>query len=77
MENYLDTKSLTRDMPQLTSFTIGGQVIGIPFDASFLVTTVNKKLFTKAGITTMPTTIDEYTQDLQADQDEGRRRSTR
>ncbi len=42
----------------------GGHVIGIPYDASFLVTTVNKTLFEKAGITTMPTTIDEYTADL-------------
>jgi ABC-type glycerol-3-phosphate transport system substrate-binding protein len=64
MEKYVDTKSLTSDMPQLASFTIGGHVIGIPFDASFLVTTVNKKLFTKAGVTKMPTTIDQYTQDL-------------
>jgi ABC-type glycerol-3-phosphate transport system substrate-binding protein len=64
MESYLDTKSLTADMPQVSSFTIGGHVIGIPFDASFMVTTVNKKMFTKAGVTTMPTTIDEYTKDL-------------
>jgi multiple sugar transport system substrate-binding protein len=64
MENYVDTKSLIPDMPQLPSFTIGGHVIGIPFDASFLVTTVNKKMFTKAGVTKMPTTMDQYTQDL-------------
>jgi ABC-type glycerol-3-phosphate transport system substrate-binding protein len=64
MESYIDTKSLTGDMPQLASFTLGGHVIGIPFDASFLVTTVNKKMFTKAGVTKMPTTIDQYTQDL-------------
>jgi multiple sugar transport system substrate-binding protein len=64
METYVDTKSLTADMPQLASFTIGDHVVGIPFDASFLVTTVNKKMFTKAGVTKMPTTIDQYTQDL-------------
>jgi ABC-type glycerol-3-phosphate transport system substrate-binding protein len=64
MESYIDTKSLTGDMPQLASFTLGGHVIGIPFDASFLVTTVNKKMFTKAGVTKMPTTMDQYTQDL-------------
>ena len=64
MESYVDTKSLTADMPQLASFTIGGHVVGIPFDASFLVTTVNKKMFTKAGVNKMPTTIDQYTQDL-------------
>jgi multiple sugar transport system substrate-binding protein len=64
MENYLDTKGLASEMPQLTSFSSNGHVVGIPYDASFLVTTVNKKLFSKAGITTMPTTIDEYTADL-------------
>ena len=64
MEKYVDTKSMAPDMPQLASFTIGGHVIGVPFDASFLVTTVNKKMFTKAGVTKMPTTIDQYTQDL-------------
>jgi ABC-type glycerol-3-phosphate transport system substrate-binding protein len=64
MENYLDTKSLASEMPQLTSFASSGHTIGIPYDASFLVTTVNKNLFSKAGITSMPTTIDAYTADL-------------
>lgn len=64
MGNYVDTKSLAADMPQLASFMSGGQAVGIPFDASFLVTTVNQKMFNAAGITTMPTTMDQYTQDL-------------
>src|SRR5450631_1525012 len=64
MENYVDTKAMAADMPQLTSFTSSGHVIGIPFDASFLVTTINKPLFAKAGITAVPTTIDAYTKDL-------------
>jgi multiple sugar transport system substrate-binding protein len=64
MSNYLDTKSLATQMPQISSFSPNGQVIGIPYDASFLVTTVNKTLFAKAGITTMPTTLDEYNADL-------------
>lgn len=64
LENYLDTKSLTAEMPQLTSFSSNNHVIGIPYDASFLVTTVNKALFAKAGITTMPATIADYTADL-------------
>lgn len=64
LEKYLDTKALESDMPQLASFTYDGHVVGIPFDASFLVTTVNKDMFTKAGITTMPTTIEAYTDDL-------------
>jgi len=64
MDKYLNTKSMTADLPQLASFTTGGKVIGIPYDASFMVTTVNTDMFAKAGITTMPTTLDEYTNDL-------------
>jgi len=65
MENYVDTKALAADMPQLNSFTSNSHVVGIPYDASFMVTTVNKALFAKAAITTLPTTIDAYTKDLQ------------
>ncbi len=71
MEKYIDTKSLETDMPQLSSFTYQGKVVGIPFDSSYLVTTVNKDQFAKAGITTMPTTIAEYTKDLQTIQSKG------
>jgi ABC-type glycerol-3-phosphate transport system substrate-binding protein len=65
MEKYVDTKALAADMPQMNSFTSNSHVIGIPYDASFMVTTVNKQLFAKAGIATMPTTIGDYTKDLQ------------
>ena len=65
MEDYVNTSALKSDMPQLASFTAGNHVVGIPFDASYMVTTVNKKMFKQAGITTMPTTIDQYTKDLQ------------
>jgi len=65
MEKYVDTKAMASDMPQLSSFTSNSHVIGIPYDASFMVTTVNKQLFAKAGIATMPTTIGAYTKDLQ------------
>lgn len=64
LEGKLDTKSMSKDMPQLSSFTSGGHVVGIPYDASFMVTTVNKKMFAKAGIRQMPTTVAEYTKDL-------------
>ena len=53
------------DMPQMSSFTSNGKVYGIPFDSSYMVTTVNKAEFAKAGITTMPTTMDQYTKDLE------------
>jgi multiple sugar transport system substrate-binding protein len=71
MEQFLDTKTLAPDMPQIKSFTVGGHVIGLPYDASFMVTTVNKQMFTKAGITTMPATLDEYTSDLKKLQSQG------
>lgn len=64
MDTYLDTKALAADMPQLSTFTSDGRVVGIPYNSSFLVTTVNKKMFADAGITTMPTTIDQYTEYL-------------
>jgi multiple sugar transport system substrate-binding protein len=64
MESLLNASQLRAAMPQLPSFTVGGHLVGVPFDASFLVTTVNRSLFKRAGITTMPTTITQYTADL-------------
>jgi multiple sugar transport system substrate-binding protein len=71
LEDRLDTKSMGKDMPQLTSFTADGHVVGIPYDASFMVTTVNKKMFGKAGVHQMPTTLDAYTKDLQTIKQKG------
>ena len=51
MDEVLDTKAMESDMPQLASFTSDGKVVGIPYDASFMVTTVNKEMFDKAGVT--------------------------
>ncbi len=64
MEKFMDTGAAKADMPQLTSFTSDGHVVGVPYDASYMVTTVNTDLFTKAGITAMPTTMDAYTNAL-------------
>lgn len=64
MDSYLNTKTMAADMPQMASFTSGGHVVGIPYDASFMVTTINTKLFKKAGIKGTPQTMDEYTADL-------------
>lgn len=71
LETYLDANALKSDMPQLGSFTLDGHVIGVPYDSSYMVTTVNTDLFAKAGITTMPTTIDDYTNDLKQIKDKG------
>lgn len=65
MSDYVDVKGMAADMPQMSSFESNGVAYGIPFDSSYMVTTVNKSLFAKAGITTMPTTMDEYTKDLE------------
>jgi len=64
LNSYISPASLTSDMPQLKTFESNGQLIGVPFDSSFLVTTVNEKDFAKAGITTMPTTLSAWTADL-------------
>jgi multiple sugar transport system substrate-binding protein len=65
MSKYADVNSMAADMPQLSSFKSNGVVYGIPFDSSYMVTTVNKAMFARAGITTMPTTMTQYTADLQ------------
>jgi multiple sugar transport system substrate-binding protein len=64
MSKYMDVKSMQSDMPQMSSFQANSTVYGIPFDSSYMVTTVNKSQFAKAGITTMPTTMAQYTADL-------------
>jgi multiple sugar transport system substrate-binding protein len=61
MDSYLNTKSMAADVPQLASFTSDGHVVGIPYDASFMVTTVNTAMFRKAGADPQPKTMDEYT----------------
>jgi multiple sugar transport system substrate-binding protein len=64
VDQYVDTGKLKDDIPQLASFTYGGHVMGIPYDASFMVTTVNTDMFSKAGITQTPTTLQQYTDAL-------------
>jgi multiple sugar transport system substrate-binding protein len=64
LNKYFDVASLRSDMPQLPTFISDNELIGMPFDSSFLVTTVNTKDFAKAGITTMPTTLSAFTADL-------------
>jgi multiple sugar transport system substrate-binding protein len=56
LNKYFNVTSLRTDMPQLNTFISNKELMGVPFDSSFLVTTVNTKDFAKAGITTMPTT---------------------
>ena len=65
LQDYLDTEAMAADVPQLASFTSDGDVVGIPFDASIMVTTVNTEMFTAAGVATTPATMDDYTAALQ------------
>jgi multiple sugar transport system substrate-binding protein len=65
LNKYFNVTSLRTDMPQLNTFISNKELMGVPFDSSFLVTTVNTKDFAKAGITTMPTTLAGFTAALQ------------
>jgi multiple sugar transport system substrate-binding protein len=65
LNKYFNEASLSADMPQLNTFISNNELMGVPFDSSFLVTTANTKDFAKAGITTMPTTLAGLTAALQ------------
>jgi multiple sugar transport system substrate-binding protein len=65
LNKYFNVTSLGSDMPQLNTFVSDNELMAVPFDSSFLVTTVNSKDFAKAGITTMPTTLAGFTTALQ------------
>ncbi len=64
LNKYFNVSSLRSQYPQLDSFIRDGELIGMPSDSSLLVTTVNTKDFSAAGITKMPTTLTQYLADL-------------
>jgi multiple sugar transport system substrate-binding protein len=64
LNKYFNVASLKSDMPQIDTFVSDNELMGMPFDSSFITTTVNTKDFAKAGITTMPTTLSGLTTDL-------------
>jgi multiple sugar transport system substrate-binding protein len=64
LNKYFDVSSLRSDMPQLDTFVVDNKLMGMPFDSSFLTTTVNKKDFAKAGVTTIPTTLSSFSSAL-------------
>ena len=66
LNQYFSASALKSDMPQIDTFTSNGQLLAMPFDASFTVTTVNTKLFKAAGQSTTPATITDYTNALNA-----------
>lgn len=65
LQQYFPLSSLSSSVPQLNSFTDNGELMGMPMDSSFMVTTMNVPEFKKAGITTAPTTLAQYTSDLE------------
>jgi len=65
LNKYYSVASLRPDMPQLDTFISNKQLMGMPFDSSFVVTTVNTKDFGKAGVTAMPTTLSGFSGALQ------------
>jgi multiple sugar transport system substrate-binding protein len=71
LNKYFNVTELKNDVPQLSTFIADGQLVGVPFDASFVVTTINKKDFAHAGIKSMPTTIDEFDSDMKKLQAKG------
>jgi multiple sugar transport system substrate-binding protein len=60
MNTWFNPAALKSDVPQIGTFETGGKLIGMPFDASFMVTTVNTKDFAAAGAA-VPTTISGLT----------------
>jgi multiple sugar transport system substrate-binding protein len=57
LNTWFSPSALSSDMPQIGTFVSDNKLMGVPFDSSFLVTTVNTKDFSKAGISTIPTTL--------------------
>jgi multiple sugar transport system substrate-binding protein len=60
LNKYFSPGGLRSDMPQIGTFVVDNKLMGMPFDSSFLVTTVNTKDFQKAGITSVPSTLSGF-----------------
>jgi multiple sugar transport system substrate-binding protein len=71
MNKWINPSSIKSDVPQLDTFEVKNQLIGMPFDASFIVTTVNKKDFSNAGVSTIPDTLDGFSSALKKIQSNG------
>jgi multiple sugar transport system substrate-binding protein len=56
-------KDTVADIGVAKIFTVDGKLLGVPYNNDFRVMLVNKKQFTDAGITAMPTTLDELVAD--------------
>jgi multiple sugar transport system substrate-binding protein len=66
LNKYFSTPTLKSDFPAMDAFINSkGTYYGIPSDSQFLVTTINVKDLKAAGIKTMPSTLAQYTSDLE------------
>ena len=61
--NDLIDPATVSDIGVANIFTVNGKLLGIPYTNDFRVMLVNKKQFADAGITKMPTTLDELFED--------------
>ncbi len=66
LNSYFPLSGVKAQYPQAASFIRNGKLLGMPMDASLLVTTVNEKDFKAAGIKQDPTTLAQYEADLKA-----------
>jgi len=71
LQSYFPLASVKSAYPQAASFIRDNELVGMPMDASLLVTTVNEKDFKAAGIKSNPTTIAQYESDLKLVQSKG------
>lgn len=71
LNKYINVAKLKAQAPITKAFMDHGELIGVPYDSQFLVTTINTADFKKAGITTVPTTMAQYTSDLKKLQSTG------
>jgi multiple sugar transport system substrate-binding protein len=58
LNDLIDADSVA-DIGVSSIFTVNGKLLGVPYTNDFRVMLVNKKHFTDAGITKMPTTLEE------------------
>jgi multiple sugar transport system substrate-binding protein len=66
LNKYFDQTKLKSDMPQIDTFAANGQLLALPFDSSFTVTTLNTKIAGAAGASTAPSTLTDYDATLNA-----------
>lgn len=64
LNKYFPLSQVRAQYPQASTFIHNGELVGMPADISFLVSTANTKDFSAVGIKSMPTTMSQYQADL-------------